>query len=224
MCFVKARLHGFSLLEMLIAIALGAFVCMGAFNLYSSLLRLSHRQHAVSNFAQNTRFIAVFLRNKINEAGNWSCSLRSPDLRSLPVKGFNSDQAKNKLGLTIKPGTDLLQLHECIRLHDKMQYLAVEFFIADTYRTNTLNQKIYALFFKVGHHPREELITNMKKFQLSFGVRDRSLQNIRAYHKVSLINDWKKVGIVKIGYTLFDQDFPLKQRGVLYAGLWHQTK
>jgi prepilin-type N-terminal cleavage/methylation domain-containing protein len=224
MCFAKAHARGFSLLEMLIAIALGAFICIGVFNLYSSLSQLSQRQYVISNFAENTRFLSDFLKNKINQAGDWSCLSRSPGSRSLPIKGFNSDQAKNKLGLTIKSGTELLQLHECIRLHNNMQYLPVEFFIADTYRTNALNQKIYALFFKVAHHPREELITGMEKFQLSFGVRDKSQHNIRAYHKVLSISDWAKVGAVKISYKLFNNDFPLDQPGVLYAGLWHQTK
>jgi len=224
MYFASARTCGFSLLEMLIAIALGAFICAGVFNLYSSLSQLSHRQQATSNFAQNTRFIADFLRNKINQAGNWSCSARSSGSRSLPVRGYDSDEAKNKLGLTIKSGTDLLQLHECIRFHDKIQYLPVEFFIADTFRTNILNRKIYALFFKVAHHPREELITGMEKFQLSFGVRDESHQNIRAYHKTSSIHDWKKVGAVKIRYELVDDDFSQHQLGVLYAGLWSESK
>lgn len=224
MSFARAHSRGFSLLEMLIAITLGAFICAGVFNLYSSLSQLSHRQRAISNFAQNTRFIADFLRTKINQAGDWSCSSRSPGSRSLPVKGYDSDEAKNKLGLTIKSGTDLLQLHECVRLHGKMHYLPIEFFIADTYRTNIVNQKIDALFFKVAHHPREELITGMEKFQLSFGVRDKSQQNIRAYHKASSIQDWKKVGAVKIRYELVDDDFSQHQLGVLYAGVWSESK
>ena len=224
MCFANAHFRGFSLLELLIAIALGSFICIGIFNLYSSLNRLSQRQQVISNFAQNTRFIADFLRNKINQAGDWSCSSRSPGSLSMPVKGYDADEAKNKLGLTIKSGTDLLQLHECIRLHDKPQYLSIEFFVADTFRTTSLNKKVYALFFKVAHHPREELITGMKNFQLSFGVRDRSQQNICAYHQSSSISDWKKVGAVKIRYTLFDDDFSLHQQGVLYAGLWTETK
>ncbi len=219
MCFAKAHLRGFSLLEMLIAIALGTFICVGVFNLYSSLSRLSQRQHAISNFAENTRFIADFLREKINQAGDGSCASRSPGSLSMPVKGYDADEAKNKLGLTIKSGTDLLQLHECIRLHDNMHYLPVEFFIADTFRTNIANKKVDALFFKVAHHPREELITGMEKFQLSFGVRDESQHNIRGYHKASSIRDWKKVGAVKIQYTLIDANFSLHQSGVLYAGL-----
>lgn len=224
MCFANAHARGFSLLELLIAISLGTFICIGIFNLYTSLSQLSQREQTISNFAQNTRFLADFLKNKINQAGDWSCSSRSPGSRSLPVKGFDSDDAKNKLGLTIKSGTDLLQLHACIRLHDKMQYLPVEFFIADTYRVDQLHRNIDALFFKVAHHPREELITGIKKFQLTFGVRDQSQQNIRAYHKASSITDWTKVGAVKIRYAFFDANFPLHQSGVLYAGLWHQTK
>lgn len=224
MCFANSHFRGFSLLELLIAIALGAFICVGIFNLYFSLNQLSQRQHVISNFAENTRFMADFLRNKINQAGDFSCSLHSPGSRSFPVKGFDSDDAKNTLGLTIKPGTDLLQLHECIRLHDKMQYLSVSFFIADTYRVNALHQKIYALFFKVAHHPREELITGMKKFQLLFGVRDQSQKNIRAYHEASSITDWRRIGAVKISYQFVDNNFLLHQSGVLYAGLWVQKK
>lgn len=208
------RYHaGFSLLELMLALSLGAMLCIGVFHIFITTQQLTLRQKALSNAQQEIRFVTEFLRQKIQASGDWSCSKKNPGSKSIPARGFNSDDAYDKLGLTIKSGTDLLQLHECVRMHNHFHYLPVDFFIANTFRVNAKNEEIDALFYKIAHHPREELITDMQDFQLRFGIRDRYGKNIRVYHSPSSSINYKKVGAVKIHYTIGS----LNQLGSLYV-------
>lgn len=193
------KYRAFSLIELMIALSLGALLCIGIFNIFATMNKLHQRQMVLSNAQEQMRFITQFLRGKIQMAGNWSCLSRSKAPRSIVIRKFNSDDALDKLGLTIKSGTDLLQLHECTRLHDKKKYLPIEFFVADAFRQDNNKKEINALFFKIDHHPREELITGMTDFQVRLYHMPHAKKNIRA---------------VKIRYTLSSS-----QVGVLYVAI-----
>jgi prepilin-type N-terminal cleavage/methylation domain-containing protein len=194
---------GFSLIELMIALSLGALLCVGIFNLFDTMQRLHKKQMMFSTAQEKMRFITQFMREKIQVAGNWSCLLQSKAPRSIVIRQFDSDDALKKLGLTIKTGTDLLQLHECVRLHDKQGYFPIEFFIADTFRADTSKKEIEALFYKVDHHPREELITGMTDFK------------VHIYH---LSRAKEKSGAVRIDFVLSSaQDDSFSQAGVLYV-------
>jgi len=196
---------GFSLIELMIALSLGALLCIGVFNLFNTMLRLHEKQMVESHVQEKMRFMAQFFREKIAMAGNGSCEKNKKPPRSMVIRKYNADQALDKLGLTIKPKTDLLQLRECIRFHDRQHYLPIEFFIANTYRTNTHQKSIYALFMKINHHPREELMTDMTRLRLT------------VYH---CTHSKKNRGAVKMKYTLASiVDSRFSQRGVLYVGV-----
>lgn len=199
------KMHAFSLIELMIALSLSAILCVGIFNLFATMKNLHQRQMVLSNAAEQMRFITQFLREKIQMAGNWSCLSQSKAPRSIVIRKYNADDALSKLGLTIKSGTDLLQLHECIRLHNKKNYLPIDFFIADTFRVNINQTEIDALFFKINHHPREELMTDMTNF------------HVRLYHG---LHAKKKIRAVKINYMLSSVvDHAFLQNGVLYVAV-----
>lgn len=201
--FLKKHLCGFSLIELMIALSLGALLCIGIFNLFNTAQKLHQRQMILSNAQEQMRFISQFLREKIQMAGNWSCLKQSKPPRSVVIRKYNSDDALAKLGLTIKANTDLLQLHECIRLHDKQKYLPIEFFVANTFRVDVNQKEIDALYFKIDHHPREELITDLTDFQVKLYHMPQVKKNIRA---------------VKINYLLSSNvDKKFQQAEVLYA-------
>lgn len=209
--------HGFSLLEFLLALFLASFLAVVVFHFEFSLQQLHDRQLDLSIIQEDNRFLTLFLNAKIQMAGNSDCLTKPPSAKSEFVKGYNSDDALSKLGLSILPGSDLLQLQECVRLHDQIHDWPIEFFVADTFRQNQQHQEINALFFKVGHHPREELITDVNHFQLQFGVTDVSNNNIVSYQAADTVTDWRKVKMVKINYLLSSHN--LNQSGVLYVAI-----
>lgn len=205
--------RAFTLLELLLAISLGVLLCAGMFRIFTTTHELQQRQIILSDAQQQIYFLNHFLREKIQAAGNWACLQKSPGSRSIPARGMDSDTAKNKLGLTILPGTDLLELHECIRLHDHLHYLPILFFVANTFRVDARNQEIDALFFKIDHYPREELVTDLTHFQLQLGIWDENKISIRSYHNASDNIDNEKIGAVIVHYIISGY------HGVLYATL-----
>lgn len=206
---------GFTLLELLLALSLGALLFIGVTHIFITLSALAQRQWSLSNTQQQVYFLDTFLRKQIQMSGDDSCLRKTLGLKAIVVRGFDRDDAADKLGLTIKSGTDLLQLHECVRIHGHFHYLPIDFFIANTFRVNKKNKEIDALFYKIAHHAREELITGMTDFQLFLGVFDHSGQDIRAYYKPSKVISRKKVGAVRIEYVLGS----LHQFGVLYVAI-----
>jgi len=210
--------NGFGLLELMLAMSLSVLLCIGVFHIFSTLQNLHHQEMILSSIQEKTRFLSGFLREKIEMAGDWSCLSKSPGSQSLSAKGYDSDAALEKLGLSIKSKTDLLQLHECIRLYDRMQYLPVEFFVANTFRVDDQHHEIDALFFKVGHHPREELITHVDKFNILFGIESENHKNIISYVDTHSTINKEPIGAIKINYHIV-ADENLSQSGVLYAAI-----
>ena len=194
--------HGFSLIELMLALSMGVLLCAGIFNLFMAMNTLHQRQIALSRTQEKMRFLSIFLRGKIQSAGNWSCLSQSDTPKSVVIRSYNAKQAYDKLGLTIKSKTDLLQLRECIRFHSKLRYLPMAFFVADTFRKQN-QHTVYALFYKIMHHPREELITNITSF------------TVRLYHLPHLK---KNIRAVKIQYLLQSRYvMPFSQLGILYV-------
>lgn len=190
---MKKKHRAFSLIELMIALSLGILLCIGIFNLFSTMQKLHQQQIILSHTQEKMRFISQFLRETIQDAGNWSCLSQTHAPKSITIRRYNSDNALSKLGLTIKSGTDLLEIHECIRLHDKYKYLPINFFIANTFRVDQQQKEIDALFFKIAHHHREELITAMTDFQVCLYHMSHVKKNIRAvkinYELSSVVND-----------------------------------
>lgn len=213
---------GFSLIELMIAISLGILLCLGIFNVFTTLENLHQRQIALSTVQENMRFITEFLRQKIHKAGDWSCLSQSSAPRSIVIRRFNADQAQRKLSLTIKEGSDLLLLHECVRFHDHEKYLPLEFFIADTFRKNLDKKEIYALFFKIAHHPREELISNMTRLHIQLYHVPHSKKNIRAVKVYYLLTSENNILKNPQTYWFYDKEITSSnkkfyQPGILYV-------
>jgi prepilin-type N-terminal cleavage/methylation domain-containing protein len=191
---------GFSLIEMMIALSLSALLCAGIFNLFNTMDILYRRQIAIVTLQDNMRFLSLFLSKKIRMAGDWSCLSQAHAPRSIVILRYTADEAYDHLGLTIKSKTNLLQLQECVRLHGHKRYLPIKLFVADTFRLSKAHHKIYALFYKIAHHPREELVTNMTDFR------------VRVYH---VAHAKKNIRAIKINYEL--TSYAMDQNGVLYV-------
>ena len=219
--------NAFTLIEFLIALSLSVLLCAGIFSLFNTLQNLNRRQMITENEYNQTQFINAFLREKIHMAGNNSCVSASEKHHSIAVHDFDTVSAKQLLGLTIKPGTQLLQLNECIRLHDQFQYLPVAFFIADTHRMTPNKKNINALFIKLGDHPREELVTGMTDFQLHLYYLSHDKNNIQGieinFLLSSVDNVLKNPQIYWFnGESITASDRALYQPGILYAAVQDQ--
>lgn len=206
----------------MIALSLGMLLCAGIFLLFNTLQALHRRQSVIANEQNQMRFINAFLNKKIHMAGNGSCVSTSEKPQSAIIQTLDSETAKRLLGLSIKPETALLQLQECISFHNRLQYLPVAFFIADTHRITSNRKNITALFIKVGDHPREELMTDVADFQLHVYLTSQPANNIQAVEVDYLLSSIDDVLTHPQTYwfngsVITASDRALYQSGILYA-------
>lgn len=182
--------RGFSLVELMLALALGSMIACGLFQLMASMLRLHQQQVSLSLLQNRMRFLSYFLLKKIRMAGDCSCLLTPPTREVSVISGFDADDAKEKLGLHINSGTQLLQLRECVRWHQHMRYLPIQFFIAQQEGKNIL-------FYQIAHYRREALASNVDQLQLTFGISG---------HPLRAVTDWSRIQLVHLNMVISDHD------------------
>lgn len=152
----------------MIALWLGAILSITVIKLFNGLNHLNQREKALFAIEERMQFITLFLREKIQENGNWNCLLKKPD--KLPILRVLDFSAALEQGIHIKRGSNVLQLQECVRFHHKEQYLPLEFFIAKTTRFNAQHTAIYALFMKISTYEREELTSGVTEFTVGLAA------------------------------------------------------
>lgn len=211
------QISAFTLIELLIAISLGALLSAGIFHLCNAMMILHERQMAIAHLQEKTRALTEILRTKIQTAGDWSCVSKKP--RSIIIRRYSKTQAFKKLGIIINQNTNLLQIHECTRLHDKIKYLPIDFFISVDGRNRD------ALFIKLSGHPREEMMIDVRDFIVTLYKMHDKKNAFRAV-KIDYVLSSQYFRIPqKIDYWFHHHwiaptDFSLYQPGIIYAALY----
>jgi type IV pilus assembly protein PilW len=120
-CFV----HGFSLLEILLASALGVLLLSGFLEIYLSHEKLSSKQNDLALTAENTRFLTSYLTSSIRQAGFAGCA----NLNNLQIathnfkpaltfslitslQGFTADDAPSYMRGVAAANTDILVIEK----------------------------------------------------------------------------------------------------------------
>ena len=210
---LSVKWHGFTLIEILIALALSSLVCISVFDCVASIEILHQRQLAIAGLQEKMRFLTIFLREKIQESGDFSCEPWRIKPQSNSLKRYTAEEASDKLGVKIKAKTDLLQIKECIRFNGKLQYLPIDFFVADTHRVSGREREIDAFFMKIEGHHREELVPNFAEFRVDVENSNNSI--VKIAYVLSSIDD-----VVKVknpywfyGQSVMPDNFALYQPG-----------
>lgn len=152
MRFIK----GFSLLEILIALALGLLLLLCLFQVYASIKSLSAAIAKNTKFQSNARFVTHFLRRSIGAAGYAGCGqLKNIDLKNNTdfaftaetiIHGFSSDNLPGELAqYQVAPNTDVIvvkraddsatSIEKNIKTGAKKFYAALDFPISKTNQT-----------------------------------------------------------------------------------------
>ena len=204
------KCSGFTLIEILIALALSSIICISVFDCVASIEILYQRQLAIAGMQEKTRFLTVFFGEKIKQSGDFSCEPWRIKREDPVVVSYAAQEASDKWGVKIKAKTDLLQLKECIRFNGKLQYLPIDFFVADTRRVSGKGREIDALFMKIEGHHREELVPNLVEFRVA--VENLNNPIVKIVYVLSSIDDAVKV---KNPYW-FDGGFVMPDNFALY--------
>ena len=91
--------RGVTLIELMIALALGAIVSLGAVQLFDASQRSASLGEGQARLQENGRFALAFLREAVRNAGIAPCSGLTPTLRST-LRGGMGDQPPPRFALT----------------------------------------------------------------------------------------------------------------------------
>lgn len=195
---------GISLVEVMLASALGLFLIFGFIQVYLSVEKTLHLQQAIISIQENGRFAEHFLKENIRMAGYAFCSpfdqFKNTDLA---IRGYDKDLPvflKN----SVKKNTDSIEVGKCAVRDKKEKFEQFAFFISTTERQNKLGNFINALYTKYRtNSTKRELLPGIDDMQISYGVINNSAdENIADYVTASKVHDWKKIRAVKIALLL----------------------
>lgn len=189
--------RGFGVLEIFIAIGLGALLLVNVIMVFIAFQHHSKLQADFAEIQERGRFATYFLTTKIHQAGDASC-----------LRGQWVNQAK-------AIGGDVLQLGECLLYQNRLQFVQTQYYIADTGRKNTQGQPIFSLFMKTLGSEREELIEGVKTMRVRYGVSLPGQHAISAYLAANQITNWQLVRSVDITLVLM----PSNKAWPIYAAL-----
>lgn len=193
---------GVSLVEVMLACALGIFLIQGLIDLYLHSKRTFELQKAFVHLQENARFAAHFLAQNIRMAGDISCENTLPIADSPEaLRGYQNDPPPSLKG-KILSGTDSVSIERCRMKNGIKSIEKYAFFISETSRKNQLGKKIYALYESPIWGDKTELIPNVVDMRIYYGVADTNEQNVKAYLSADEILDWKRVKSVEIALLL----------------------
>lgn len=201
---------GFSLVELMLAMALGLFLLAGLIQICASVKTTYRLQTALARIQENGRFTVHFLNQNIRLAGYAGCQNKlSPVLESGAIRGYNSDQLPEFLqNNRVVSGSDVVVVQKCAEKSDgSTQLVKIAYFIADTLRTDESGQRIYGLYQKIignENHPSQEIILGVDNMKVVYGVSNDHGKNIAQYLSVNQIDlqQWNQVSSVQIALLL----------------------
>ena len=213
-------MRGFTLMEMLIALALMSLVILGVSRVYVGVKSGYVDQQAWLQIAQRAGLAAMYLGTVVRQAGDDGCDQR-PVLPAVAVHAPDEYMSRY-LQRNQQKDSDALTISAC-RVHKgKEQFISTSYFVAKTSRKDARGDPIYALYEKIGVSPRLELVDHVDDLRVSYAVLDAKTQRLH----------WQPVGdgivfkdIVAVSLELlFRESVRGSHAGrYWYAHTWHAS-
>jgi Tfp pilus assembly protein PilW len=188
-------LHGFSLLEILVANTLSSLLILMVLIIFFSLYKSYQYSQAEAKLLENGRY-AVYLLNRelhlIDEDG----FIYQKNVHS--IHGYHGNLPKY-LQNQVKNDSDVVEV-------EVEGFPSRAFYIGDSHRCTKLGEKIYALYRKKNYHPREELVSNIVDMKISYGLSCEDSKNVCNYASADQVIKWQKVVSVKILLSLISEN------------------
>lgn len=221
-------IDGFSLLELVCAIALSLLLMVGIAHVYTAAMVIYVRQQQLSAVQENMRFSAHILNLNVRSAcyagpvGLRNLALHDPSVgfnENNCIRGYASSVVPTYLFDRVLPNTDVIVVQAVTA--QVSRFIEVAYFISDTGRLDDAGQHIYALYEVKNRGNKQELIEGISSMRVSYGIRDESSAVAVQYYDAANITArslWHKVCIVAI---MLDQNLGVKElaRWCIYINL-----
>lgn len=207
--------YGISLIECMLASALGIFLLFGLLEIYGSIKNTYRLQQSLARMQENGRYAIYFLNQNIRMAGYNGCDEK--------VHGYSSKQVPDFLrNSRIVVDSDIIVIDRC----NKQSRKEIAYFVAKTSQKNALGFPIYGLYEKIlvdgkDNQPAQEVVTHIENMQINYGISVDG-KNISSYQKSP--KNWHDVRSVEISLQLNSDDKILHKEWQTYITLREYSK
>lgn len=210
--------QGASLLEMMIACAVGAVLLLGLIQIYVATYKTFKLQQAILEVQENARFASHFLTQNIRMAGYVGCEQTPPVDKDTAIIGYGAVLPAGLQGKVLK-NTDSVVITQCKLRNGKMTVGKFAYFIGSTTRKNASGNTIHALFTAPLGEDKEELVANVDDMRIRYGLASPDGHDIAQYVAANAVTDWTQVRSVAISLLLSSSSPVLtKAESTTFAG------
>lgn len=216
----KLKESGYSILELLIAGALGTIILAVLITIYSAIKASTNRQQFLLDLQDSGRYAQTVLNQRLRSAGFIGCTNpANPVDLSQGIIGYSSQNLPSQLQGQVVAGTDAVVVYSCqsnSQIAADASLVSMAYFIGDTGRLNQSGQPILALFQKPLDGDRLELVAGVEQMQIMYGVAANPATDILAYYSAAQMTNWQIVRSVQIDLLLNSVDPALTQPQTYY--------
>lgn len=180
----RLKKTGFTLIEFLIACAIGFILLEGLIDIQTSVSKADQKIQNLNDSTEKEQLAYFLLTKAIHSAGDETCESGKTINQTLAITAENDHS---------------FIIGECIPYQKKLQFIQTTYFIDNTNRKDDRGRKIYALYQKKLGGQREELIPNIFEMEVWYGVKQNNRLN---YFAASKIQNWLLVHSVKLKLIL----------------------
>lgn len=217
--FSSAQWHGqygASLVEAMLACALGLFLISGFIQIYLAVQKTFTLQQAIVTIQENARFAIHFLNQDIRMAGYSGCDATTALTNNdLAIHGYQNNPPDFYKGKVLKD-TDSIVIGRCETENGKEVFKQLAFFIGATSRKNVLGKSVYALYVNPEGGDKSELVSNVDNMQIHYGIGSVDQQDVTQYLLANQVTDWNNVRTVEIS-LLFSSPTPVLAQPEAYT-------
>ncbi|MEI6069003.1 MAG: PilW family protein [Methylococcaceae bacterium] len=212
---------GLSLIEIMIALLIGAFLLGGVLQIFIGSKQTYRMQENLSRLQENGRFALDFLANDIRMAGYWGCLSTSSTNTDISGTNDNSDH-----GDTIDDGTDTITVKGAFALTPTGTCgTAVD--TADSCGTgvNCYTDTSSTIYYKINngvlqqdtHGLHNGLVEGIENMQILYGVDTDSDKTANYYAPADPALNWPNVVSIRISLLAVTLDDNLTTQPIPYT-------
>jgi len=197
--------NAYSMIELLIATALGVFILAGVIESYIAFKRIYQLQNALTQIQENARFAMYYLNKQIKSVEADSCS---------SIHGYEFPALPPYLNKMVKADTSVLEVRQCGVSESKI----TDYFVGDTGRKDSNGNKVYALYEKIKDHNKLELVDHVNTINIHYGIENSAGDAITEMLSGDKVQDWALVKSVDLSLS-FSSATGLTKQWQIYSAL-----
>jgi prepilin-type N-terminal cleavage/methylation domain-containing protein len=217
---------GFSLIELLVGLALAAFIMLGLSKAYISVTHAYRAQSVLSDIQDRGRFSVFYLSRIIKMSGANYCEsvgYKNTTVDKFIIRGFRGrEDLPGFLQGQVKSGADSLIVGECFLYKGDYVFRKVAFFIGNTGRKED-GHSIYSLYQKAEFGRRKELVSNVVNLSIKYGPSNEKGDSVERYVTAGEVSDWLRVRAVVVELLLRAKGVGVGNHVYQFNGVMHKS-